>query len=423
VVNLRRFAVLACVALNALSAANASADTVVYPTGEYPTDVRNIQLAIRGGGIVYLRSHASDGTPQSFNFGPASPGGGFVLLNKNVELVGETVDGWMTTIRGGNTPIAVTTSISAVRNLHLQSPYTAGIRVFRSDDCELADNVITNVVPQFSGSFGVTFGWGILSGSGLVGGRLLITRNTVDGVRAWNSYGILVTNATASTRIRENVITNVDLNAVLVSANSGAVSIEGNRIAPGTSLLPDSPGNGILFGHTRGGPAWITNNTIICDNPLADGIAIVGLGTAPLEEHDAVIENNDVTMHGSLFGGISLYDQASDNLVRANKISGYGAAALQISTYLPPGTAERNSFIGNNVSQFQANLADIFLDMNSVGTIVKGNQNGIIDLGSNDSVRGAKGVASSLGARVRSAQALRREIRAVIPDDDGSGGQ
>lgn len=397
--------------------AAARADATVYPTGKFPDDVRDVQRAVIAGGIVHLKAFDSSGNPTDFNFGPSALGAGSVLLVGNVELVGENINGRQTTISGGSVPLRVQSAKAAIRGIHLKNPWNQGIRILSSTDVEITGNTITDIVPAASGP--LTFANGILAASSNVKGTLLIADNVINGVPADEGFGISISNQVADTRITRNLVANVDLAGILVGVNTSPVSIDGNTVIPGLGSKPDSVGNGILYGHTRGGTAYIGNNTVICENPYADGISILGLGTAPLPENGAVIEKNDITMHGSLFGGISLYDQASDNLVRANKVQGDGAYALQVGTYVPPATAGGNSFIGNNISGFTASVADIFLDVNSHGTIVKGNNGTVVDLGTDDWISGSKrGVLdASLGDRVRREQELKRQILQAVPDD------
>lgn len=414
----RSFAVAYLAAAAILVNAGARADTAVFPTGRFPDDVYSVRGAVANGGIVLLKAVDANGTGTSFNFGPAAPGSGTVTLLADVTLVGETIEGRKTTISGGNIPLRIFTAQSAIRGIHLQGPRALGILVLASKDVEITGNTITDVVPQVISGF--RFARGILVGSSAVQGALLISHNIIAGVHGDGSYGIAVSNHTADTRISGNVVTDVDLVGILVGGNTSPVSIDSNVVTPGPGTFPDSLGNGIEFGHTRGGPAYIANNTVICENPNADGILIVGLGTVQRPENDAVIEKNDITMRGSLHGGISLYDQASNNLVRANKISGYGAYALQVGTFVPPGIAEGNSFIGNNISHFVAAVAEVFLDINSHGTIVKGNSGTAIDLGTGDAIGGSasKALDVNVGSRLRQAQALKRRILQAVPDDD-----
>ena len=122
-------------------------------------------------------------------------------------------------------------------------------------------------------------------------------------------------------------------------------------------------------------------------------------------------------MYGSLFGGISLYDDVANNLVRANKISGDGAFALQVGTFIPGSIADSNSFVGNNISHFNSNVADVFLDVNSTNTIFKGKSGTVIDLGTGNWVSGfsKKGLDQNLGHRMRQAQAVRHQAMVIDP--------
>ena len=53
--------------------------TVVYPTGQYPADVNNVQAAVSAGGKVLLKATDTAGVFTPFNFGPAVEGSGTVL--------------------------------------------------------------------------------------------------------------------------------------------------------------------------------------------------------------------------------------------------------------------------------------------------------------------------------------------------------
>jgi hypothetical protein len=76
----KRIAFTALVAC-ALSAANAAlAVIVVYPTGDYPTDVQNVQAAVDQSGTVLLKAQNAAGVATTFNFGPPVEGPGFVTL-------------------------------------------------------------------------------------------------------------------------------------------------------------------------------------------------------------------------------------------------------------------------------------------------------------------------------------------------------
>ena len=79
---------------------------VVYPTGDYPDDIINVQNAVDGGGLVVLKATDEAGNAQAFNFGIynfVSPAPPWMLphgvhVDNGVIIKGETINGEMTTI-------------------------------------------------------------------------------------------------------------------------------------------------------------------------------------------------------------------------------------------------------------------------------------------------------------------------------------
>lgn len=405
----------------AIAVSPALAAAVVYPTGTFPADVQNVQAGINQGGTILLKATDIGGAAKAFNFGPPVAGSGFVFQsNPDVTLLGETFKGQMTTITGGNVPIRVAfrSGRFTLRGIHLDTPRSIGVAITASGHAEIVSNVINDVVGSPSGGF--TFGRGILVANDNVTGDLLIADNVINRVHAQVGYGISASFYRATTTISGNTILGINLNGILLGGIVSPATIGGNLVIPGPAQDADvTAGNGILFGHSRGGPAWIANNTVVCENPLADGIAVVGGGAAPFPANDSVVEKNDVTMHASLFGGVSLYDQVANNLVRANKIAGDGAFALQAAAFIPGSLADSNSFVGNNIFHFNSNTADVFLDVNSANTIFKGQSGTVIDLGAGNWVSGftMKSMDQSLGQRMRQAQAVRRQAMAIDRGD------
>ena len=405
----------------AIGATRVSAAIVVYPTGTYPVDVNIVQAAINQGGTILLKATDSGGAAKSFNFGPPVAGSGFVFQsNPDVTILGETVNGQMTTITGGSTPIRVTFAAGhfTLHGIHLDGPRSIGVLVLASSHVEISGNVINDVIGVPSGGF--TFGRGILVGTDNVTGDLLIANNVINRVHAQAGYGLSVSFHSAATTISGNTVLGINLNGILLGGIIRPATISGNIVIPGPAQdLNVTAGNAILFGHSRGGSAWIANNTVVCENPFADGIAVVGGGAAPFSANDSVIEKNDVTMHRSLFGGISLYDQVANNMVRANKIAGDGAFALQVAVFIAGSIGDSNSFVGDNISHFNSDVADVFLDVNSTNTIFKGQSGTVIDLGAGNWVSGftKKGMDQNLGQRMRQAQAVRQQAMAVDPAD------
>jgi hypothetical protein len=173
----------------------------------------------------------------------------------------------------------------------------------------------------------------------------------------------------------------------------GAVRLADNFIVPGPGDGgPFALGNGIAILNT---PAVdtsdssfdVTDNRVICENPNADGIYLAGFDVtidAP------VITKNDVTMRGSSYGAITYYGSVSHGRVSNNRIDGDGAFALDIFTVAPDDSAESNTFEGNNISHFEAGIADVFLDVHTRNTVVHGRVRSVIDVGVDNSVSGSK---------------------------------
>jgi hypothetical protein len=112
--------VLPLIALGlAFCAASAAAppsapDRVVFPTGNWPSDVENVQAAVDLGGIVLLKAHDVAGRPTPFNFGEVPVGdvdsdvcGKQAGLQGDVWLLGETAESAQTTIAGGYRSILI----------------------------------------------------------------------------------------------------------------------------------------------------------------------------------------------------------------------------------------------------------------------------------------------------------------------------
>jgi Right handed beta helix region len=384
------FILILCLPWRAVQAG--SPFTVVYPTGVYPDDVTHVQEAVSAGGEVVLEASDRRGRPTAFNFGPAVIGPGAVTLPVDVNLHGTTSDGQMTTITGGYSPINVFSPIRVrIQGLRFIGPLATAITVLASTDAIISDNVVKDVGGLDDGS-GTTFAWGIAVNTiraqfSNISGRLLIARNEIDGVHAQAAYGIEVSNLDADVTIDGNRVTRVNLNGILVGVISRHALIVNNTVIPGPAQDPDfTSGNGIFVGHARGGHFSIRSNRVICDNPFADGIAIISSPSNPVTGSEVV--GNDVTMHGSFFGGISLYDTVSEVFVADNEIRGDGAYALQIGLAALdlPASAVGNTFKANAVDRFTQTVGDVFLDINAADTVLCDQRGTVVDNGSDTQI-------------------------------------
>ena len=186
-------------------------------------------------------------------------------------------------------------------------------------------------------------------------GEILITDNVIDGVDAQNGYGLALFGFSADARVENNTISGVNTSGILVGVHTGQVWVLDNHIAPGPQQAPEyGGGNGIIIGNALGGVAYVKGNTIDCENTWADGI-LVGASRSYGDIQDrAVIEDNHITMHDSLYGGIGLIGSVENTLVAGNKLEGSAAFALYGLQWLTVSdTVEANTFIGNNISHFQ----------------------------------------------------------------------
>jgi hypothetical protein len=249
----------------------------------------------------------------------------------------------------------------------------------------------------------------------------VIEDNTIEDIQAQLGFGLSLFGM-AQMRVARNVIQGVATAGILMQAHAGPVLVEGNYVAPGPPRNPGAIfdiGNGIWVFGPQGGVAYIRRNQVVCEHPLADGIVMIGesLDSPPLKVRNSVIEQNQVTMHNSLFGGISLYGLASGNYVGQNQILGDGAYALQVALgFLPEDKAISNTFAGNNIALFQSSVADVFLDVNSMDNVLAGDSGTVMDLGTGNRITGyAKGgVGGGLGQDVQAAKrAMMQSLKAL----------
>jgi hypothetical protein len=384
--------------------AESDVDEVVHPTGVFPDDVHNVQSAVDQGGTILLKATDADGMPAAFNFGPATVDGGGVNLTNDVILQGETVAGHMTTIDGGNTPfLGVWTVNSAFHEIHFNGPRLAAVRLvistgFEFTHCWVHAVVGAPVFPELKGQAVWANG-----PPGGITGALRITDNLIHDTHAEVGYGLAIFGYDAEAIIARNVIFGANTIGILVGLNSQPARIEHNLVAPGPERFPvNSAGNGIagVIPTAPTGTYHIAHNVVVCKNPLADGIYLAGESDEFIEAPivNSVIEKNDVEMIDSVFGAITLYGAVWNCTVRDNKIRGTGAYGLGTAAPFLGGPAANNAFYGNNLSHFHAvvpsfdrgDMADVFLDVHTQDTVVRGRVRSVIDLGVNNQISGSK---------------------------------
>jgi hypothetical protein len=112
-----------------------------------------------------------------------------------------------------------------------------------------------------------------------------------------------------------------------------------------------------------------------------------GFDGQPLNVVGGVISDNVVIMHQSLYGGITLYGVVSGATLVGNSVRGDGSYGLQVSfADSPADETVGDQLVDNDPKDFHAAGADVFLDVNSRNTLVRGECRKVLDLGTGNSV-------------------------------------
>jgi hypothetical protein len=419
-------ALCAAVILGTLITASTTvaATTVVYPTEQYPADVLNVQAALDQGGTVLLKATNVSGTPTPFNFGPPTLGPGFVTFHRDAELTGEHLSGAATTIAGGFYPLRGFDPIrTAVRDITFDAPLHGAI-FFEGPpeaETEITRNQISHVVGRLFPGFG-TVGEAMVVG----GGRVVINDNIVDSVDADLGIGITELDSTGAVEILRNRVAGTSSSAIECTRNHGVVRIEDNIVRPGPTV-DGFGGTGIEVNGT--GAYIVFWNDVLIETPGGIGIFVLGamgFGFGPVT--GAVIQSNNVVMQpvgdidGSLFNdGIDLAGLVSGTYVGLNKVEGPGFSAFSLfdASFDPadPSDLGFNTYVGNNIADVSADVADVVLFDATHDTVLKGMSGSVIDLGTNNHIAGfTKGVGPMTGLQVSKAIHLRNRALGAARD-------
>ena len=395
---------------------------VVYPTGQYPADVTNVQAAIDQGGSVLLKSTNTAGQPTAFNFGLPQPGSGRVNVTRDVGIHGEQVSAAMSTIEGGYIPIYVHPGVNvSISGIDLEHPLFDGIYLKYAASGHVEGNRIEHVVGQFFYSPSVSTGSGILT---IGGGSYVIDNNIIDDIDAMAGIGVGQYLSQGRAEIDGNIVSGTNTIAI-ESGGSVSVRIENNTTIPGPERNPNgSFGVGIEVNGP--GDYYVSDNTAVCENPNA--LCILGFGPGPALSSPQIV-NNHVTTRTGFNGaiGIAVLGQVSNAYIGQNQVDGTGAAALSTLAaccrFANDLAAE--SFVGNDIARFTGSLADVFFDQPTHDTFLEGFSGTVIDLGTNDSITGftnasaANGVAGRWGGaadyKIDEIQNAEAEWRASAP--------
>jgi hypothetical protein len=403
---------------------------VVFPTGDFPADVQNVQAAVDVGGIVLLKATNVAGQPLSFNYGPAVAGSGTVHLTQDVTIIGETVAGNATTIIGGNIAFRSYVPLRAeIRGIFFDGQRVTAAHVRASTGFKFSDNHVARTIPFFDPAFGFPKVQGLwIEGSNLTGPILIEDNLFEDTGWADAGYGVAVFSDGAPVRIAGNTILGAGFAGILASAfstsgrpTSEPIVIEDNYIEPGP-FDPEAPNSGVgiwIVGNFTDAPMTVRGNEVFCENPFADGVVLFGSSQFYGPLRNVLVEKNHITMRGSIFGAITLADDVSETVVSNNRIDGDAAFGLDIVAVFADAFAVSNTFVGNNQTNLQASTAAVFLDVISRDTVVVGKSGTVIDLGDGNQITGFSkiGHGEHIGPQVSKRERIDFSIPLLDPEE------
>jgi hypothetical protein len=216
-----------------------------------------------------------------------------------------------------------------------------------------------------------------------VSGTLLIVNNDIDvagGTALDNTLGITtfsvgVPGAEVEAYVSGNRIRNTTEPAINFRRVDGRVYVERNVIITGSV----SAGGGEVIRVANTGSYLIAHNSIDCQwvDVEAKGIGVFSqLADWPMQR--ASVVDNDVNMEapeGTVFGpgsaGIDIRGFAQDNVVLNNRIRGRARAALSVDVFRG-GVPANNALVINRFDDFEASLADVFVDVGVINTRIVG---------------------------------------------------
>jgi len=377
---------------------------VVTGRGDAKLDVAAVQAAVDHGGQVILVGHFS------FDMPPTKPARAaysrMVTVTKQVVISGNRDEhGEMPIIAGGFFPflIDVPNSRVSIRGLRFVRPkggaiWSYSVRGLMITDCRVegveasAELSAYGGIPRpvaaaiFVGSNPIPPRAGLPDRSENNSGALSILNNDIDvgGTDGDQTLAICVfavgksPNKKANVHIFGNKIRNITERAIAVNEVGGRVRIDRNAITTG---FVTGPSNGIqpdVIHAVGSGQYFIANNSIVSEWATGAGIRVQGSAWSP--ESNAIVVDNEIAMSApedTIFGansaGIEIRGSAQANVVRNNRIRGRARAALALvgrNGTLP----RKNTFLSNDLKDFQASLTSVFVDAGVTNTVIDGHE-------------------------------------------------
>lgn len=364
---------------HAAGASAALGETDVYPTGQYPFDVEEVQAAVNGGigpsgrtypggGVVRLKATSAGGAPMYFNFGGTYPpvlptDRGSAKIARDVTVVGESTGPSSlpafpndpvpdpdyapdrTVIYGGKRAFSCpadnpTATKVTIRNVYFAYPSLAAVQVRKSAGLEVSDCVIYSVKLDATGlGFSVANGieaTGVaLASPELVGDFRVINnriRRAVPTTSPVNFFavdsGIVMNLSNMNGQIVANEIDRFTFTGIGIDRNNGPVTIAGNTTSRcGFGSNPMSCGIG-----ARGtaAPIFIQRNLVIGGYagalqslPSKNGLALAS-SNAVLQANavEGLMSLNGVLLTTFAAGGTTYF--ATNNRVERNRLRARG---------------------------------------------------------------------------------------------------
>jgi hypothetical protein len=340
-----------------------------------------------------------------------------IIVSKEVMISGTRDEhGQMTTIAGGVVPFVVDAAGSRVtiQRLRFVRPKRGAIAVTAVGGLTITSCEIRTVEPLPNpfdqGAAAHSIAVGIFVGTTPnpptparpghpenVSGNVLITNNDIEigGTANDNTLGVVIFSAGKSPNqgvdicVCDNTIRDVTERAINVYQVAGPVHIDRNVITTASvagaagGVAPDAI-------HAVGSGSYvIARNSIRSMWPSGAGIRVHGQGwviqSAVVVDNDVVMSPPSNTIFAANSAAIEVRGFARGNLVVKNRIRGRARAGLAIAGATGAATAsenpENNAFFMNDLRDFSASAADIFIGPGATNTLLVAPQGSVEDDG------------------------------------------
>jgi hypothetical protein len=183
-----------------------------------------------------------------------------------------------------------------------------------------------------------------------------------------------------------NDIRNVTERPINIHAIGGRVDIERNRITTGNFGVDVNPSGDVI--HIVGpGQFLVAHNKIDCGWTSGAHAGIRLQSNPGLLVSYAIVEDNDISMatpEGTVFGAtsaaIEVRGAGEGNMVLNNRIRGRANFALSVTAQ--SGSPQSTTFLMNDIQDFSAAAAGLFVDAGGSNTVSVGQPGAVEDHGS-----------------------------------------